>query len=72
MELNFKGLEMQKWHIPAGKGQKVDEKNEVSCLVIMFNPTVTVIKISQMAHFCISYWWQRKISLMLGKMFNWT
>ena len=27
MELNFEGLEMQKWNIPKDKAQRVDEKN---------------------------------------------
>ena len=25
-ELNFEGLEMQKWHIPTDRAQRVDEK----------------------------------------------
>ena len=36
IELNFEGLEMQKWNIPANRARRVDEKNGVICLVIMF------------------------------------
>ena len=35
------------------KTQRVDEKNGLICLVVMFTFKVTVIKMSQMAHFCI-------------------
>ena len=50
MEVNFEGLKMQKWYISMDKVQRIDEKNWVICLVIMFNPGVTVIKISKMTH----------------------
>ena len=50
-ELNFEGLWMQKWNIPTDRAQRVDEKNGVICLVIMFAPRVMVIKVSQMSHF---------------------
>ena len=36
MELNFEDLEIQKWNISTDRAQKVDEKNGVICLVIMF------------------------------------
>ena len=37
MELNFEGLEMQRWNVPTDVVQIVDEKNGVICLVnIMF------------------------------------
>ena len=52
MELNFEGLEMQKRNIPTDRAQRVDEKNGVICLDIIFTPGVMVIKISKMAHFC--------------------
>ena len=42
---------MKKWNIPVSRAQRIDEKNRVICLVIMFTPRVTVIKISKMAHF---------------------
>ena len=51
MELNFEGLEMQKWNIPMARAQIVDGKNGAICLVIMFTPQVMVIKMSKMAHF---------------------
>ena len=50
-ELNFEGLEMQKWNKQTDRAQRVDEKNGVICLVIMFAPGVMVIKMSKMAHF---------------------
>ena len=40
MELNLVGFEMQKWNIPTDRSQRVDEKNGVVCLVIMFTPRV--------------------------------
>ena len=51
MQLNFKGLEKQKWNIPMDQAQRVDEKNGVICLVIMFTTGVMIIKISKIAHF---------------------
>ena len=44
MELNFEGLEMQDWNIPTDRAQRLDEKNGVICLVIMFTYRVLVIK----------------------------
>ena len=52
MELNFDGLEMQKWNIPMDIVQRVDEKNGVIWLFIMFTLWVIVIKMSKMT-FCI-------------------
>ena len=43
MELNSEGLEMQKWNIPTDIIQRVDEKDGVICLVIIFTPRVIVI-----------------------------
>ena len=37
--------------MPMGRAQRVDEKNAVTCLFIMFAPRVMVIKMSKMAHF---------------------
>ena len=51
MELNFKGLEIEKWNIPTDRAQRVDGKNGVICLVIMFTPWDMVIKKSKMTHF---------------------
>ena len=44
VELNFEGLEMQKWDIPMDRTERVDDENGVICLVIMFIPKVVVIK----------------------------
>ena len=55
MELNFESLEMQKLNTSIDIVQRVNGKNGVICLVIMFDPSVTIIKMSQMAHFCIFY-----------------
>ena len=43
MALNFEGLEMQKWNIPTERAQRVDKKNGVICLIIMFTPRIAVI-----------------------------
>ena len=51
MELNFEGLEMQKWNIPTDRAQKVDKENGVICLVTRFTPGVVVIKMAKIAHF---------------------
>ena len=51
MELNFESLEMQKWNIATDRAKKVDGKNRVICLVIMFTSWGMVIKMSKMAHF---------------------
>ena len=51
MELNFKGYEMQKWNIPTDGAQRVDEKNGVLCLDVMFTPRVMVVKMSKLAYF---------------------
>ena len=47
MGLNFEGLEIQKLNISADRAQTVNEKNGVICLVTMFTPRVTVIKMSR-------------------------
>ena len=36
IELNVKGLEMQKMNLSTGRAHRVDEKNGVICLVILF------------------------------------
>ena len=40
---------MQKWNISTYRAQRVDEKNDVICLV-MFTSKVVVIRMSKMAH----------------------
>ena len=44
--MNFDGLEMQKWNIQTDRAQRVNDKNGVICLVIMFAPGVMVVKMS--------------------------
>ena len=54
MEMNFEGLEMQKRNTRTNRAQREDEKNEVTCVVIMFTPKVTVIiKCQKWLIFCI-------------------
>ena len=51
MELNFEGLQIQKWNIPTDRAQRFDEKNGAICLVIMFTPKVMVFKMSKIVVF---------------------
>ena len=51
MEIDLKGLEMQKRIISTDRVQIVGEKNRVICLVIMFTPRFKVIKMSKVAHY---------------------
>ena len=51
IEVNFEGFGMQKRNIPTDRAQRVDEKNLIICLVIMYIYEVMVIKMSKMAHF---------------------
>ena len=51
MNMNFEGLEIRIWNILTDRAQKVDEKNEVTCIATMFTPRVMVIKMSKMAYF---------------------
>ena len=52
MKLNFKGPEIQKCDIPTYRAQRVEEKNVIICLVIMFIPRVMVFKMSVIL-FCV-------------------
>ena len=61
MEINFEGREMWKWNISTEWTQRVDEKNGVICLVIMFVPRVMIIKMPKMVH--------RNISIKKGSFF---
>ena len=45
MVMNFVDLDMQKSNILRDRAQKVDEKNGVTCLNIMFTPSFMVIDI---------------------------
>ena len=68
MEMNFKGLEMQKWNKPADRAQRVDDKNEFICLFIMFTCRVMIILISKKYFiFQIFCWWQRNIRQVWAK-----
>ena len=50
-KLIFEGFDMQKHTIPTDGDQKVDEKNGVICVVIMFTAEVVIIKVLKMAPF---------------------
>ena len=50
---------MQKWNIPTDRAQRVDEKNGVVFLGIMFTLGVMVIKMSKMAYFLYFLLWQK-------------
>ena len=51
--MDFEGLGMQKLNIPMDRAQRVDEKNGVICLVIMFTPRVMLFKMSNIANFFV-------------------
>ena len=51
MELNFKGLEIEKWNIPTDTAQRLDKKIGFNGLLIMFTSRVMVINMSAMALF---------------------
>ena len=55
MELNFEGLEIQKWNIPTNRTRRVDEKNGVIFLVITFTSGVMAIKMLKMAQFLVFF-----------------
>ena len=46
---------MQKWNIPTARAERVDERDWFIFLFILFTPKVTVIKMSKMAHFILSF-----------------
>ena len=60
-------LEMQYWNIPTDIAQRVDGKNVVICLVIMFTPRVMVIKWSKMVHFLYFLLMPAKIKSQFGQ-----
>ena len=51
IKLNFEGFEMQKRNILMDIAQRVDEKNRVICLFMMFTHRVMVITMSKKSHF---------------------
>ena len=56
MGLCFECLEMHKWNIETDGAQRSDEKNEVICLVIMFNHVgmaIKMLKIANNLHFLL-------------------
>ena len=55
MELKLESLEMQKWNMLMGRARRIDEKNAVICLVIIFSPGVKVIKMSKLAHLFVFF-----------------
>ena len=54
--------EMHKWNTPTDRAKRVDEKNGVICLVIVFTPRFMVNKVSKMAHFLYFLYFQGLIS----------
>ena len=67
MELNFEGLETQKWNIPTDRAKRVDKKIGVICLAIMFTPGNIVIKMSKMSHLLYFLLMTAKIQSQFGK-----
>ena len=61
MELDFEGLEMQKWNILTDKAQTVDERDGVIYPVVMFTLRVMVIRMLKIVHFCIFSSEQQKV-----------
>ena len=60
---------MQKWNISTYRAQRVDEKNDVICLV-MFTSKVMVIRMSKMAHLMYFLLNTEKNRPSLGKIFK--
>ena len=60
---------MQKWNISTYRAQRVDEKNDVICLVI-FTSKVMVIRMSKMAHLMYFLLNTEKNRPSLGKIFK--
>ena len=56
---------MQKWNIQTDKAERVDEKNGVIFLVIMFFiDEDSLTKIKKWPIFCIFSWWQQKVNIL--------
>ena len=60
---------MQKWNISTYRAQRVDEKNDVICLV-MFISNVMIIRMSKMAHLMYFLLNTEKNRPSLGKIFK--
>ena len=54
MQLSFEGREMEKWNITMDRAQRVNEKNGVTCLVIMCTVRIMVIKMPKWLIFLFS------------------
>ena len=68
MQLNFEGLQMQKWNILTDRAQKASEKKGIICPAITFPPKVMVIK---MAHlFVFSAYGSKMLITVWAKCFN--
>lgn len=65
MELNVEGLQMQKC-LPTANDKRVDEKNEVICLVIIFTK-IFVTNMSKVAHFLYFFGMAAKTYLQFGQ-----
>ena len=55
IELNVEGLEMQKWNIPTQRAWRINEKNGVIVLNVMFTPGVMVIKMWKIDSFFVFF-----------------
>ena len=51
MKMNFDYFQIQKWMLQTVRAGKVDEKNEVICLISVFPSWVMVRKLSKKVHF---------------------
>ena len=51
MKMNFDDFQIQKWMIQTVRAEKLDETNEVICLVSMFPSWIMVLKLSKKVHF---------------------
>ena len=64
----LKALKCKKWNILTDTAQRVDEKDEVICLAIMFTLGVLwSLKYQKWYIFCISYGWRRKLVTVRAK-----
>ena len=50
-ELDFEGLDMQKWSAPADRDQRADKKKGIICLVTVFALGVMAVQMSKKVHF---------------------
>ena len=50
-KMNFKYFKIQKWMLQAGRAEKVEEKNGVICVVLMFPSWVMILKLAKKVFF---------------------